>query len=420
MKLEKGLSENTVEAYMADLQKLLDFLSAGNIRVREVKEDDLHSFLAGLADIGIHPRSMARILSGIRSFYRFLCIEKEIKQDPTELLEAPKIGRRLPEILTVEEIDRMIGIIDLSQPEGHRNRAMLELLYSCGLRVSELCALRLSDLFLEEGFIRVTGKGSKERLVPISRRAVDELHDWFYDRNAIRVKPGAEDFVFLSVRRGTSLSRITVFYWVKEIAAEAGIVKSILGLGLSPFSMHLALSLVVVLNADAQLVSPSVRAEEHLFATLLQVAGRAGRDKLAGRVMIQTRFPTHPIYADVRAQDYEHFAARLLSDRREAYAPPYSFQALLTAQSDALERTLGFLRLAKKCAEELDSPDIAVYDPVPMVVMRLKDAERGQLLIESLKRPARQAFLHQFAEALKAIKEFPDVSWSIEVDPQDV
>lgn len=179
-------------------------------------------------------------------------------------------------------------------------------------------------------------------------------------------------------------------------------------------------SLVVVLNADAQLVSPSVRAEEHLFATLLQVAGRAGRDKLAGRVMIQTRFPTHPIYADVRAQDYEHFAARLLSDRREAYAPPYSFQALLTAQSDALERTLGFLRLAKKCAEELDSPDIAVYDPVPMVVMRLKDAERGQLLIESLKRPARQAFLHQFAEALKAIKEFPDVSWSIEVDPQDV
>lgn len=227
LKLEKGLSENTVEAYMADLQKLLDFLSAGNIRVREVKEDDLHSFLAGLSDIGIHPRSMARILSGIRSFYRFLCIEKEIKQDPTELLEAPKIGRRLPEILTVEEIDRMIGIIDLSQPEGHRNRAMLELLYSCGLRVSELCALRLSDLFLEEGFIRVTGKGSKERLVPISRRAVDELHDWFYDRNAIRVKPGAEDFVFLSVRRGTSLSRITVFYWVKEIAAEAGIVKSI-------------------------------------------------------------------------------------------------------------------------------------------------------------------------------------------------
>ena len=179
-------------------------------------------------------------------------------------------------------------------------------------------------------------------------------------------------------------------------------------------------SRVVVLNADAQLVSPSVRAEEHLFATLLQVAGRAGRDKLAGRVMIQTRFPTHPIYADVRAQDYEHFAARLLSDRREAYAPPYSFQALLTAQSDALERTLGFLRLAKKCAEELDSPDIAVCDPVPLVVVRLKDAERGQLLIESLKRPARQAFLHQFAEALKAIKEFPDVSWSIEVDPQDV
>lgn len=179
-------------------------------------------------------------------------------------------------------------------------------------------------------------------------------------------------------------------------------------------------SLVVVLNADAQLVSPSVRAEEHLFATLLQVAGRAGRDKLTGRVMIQTRFPTHPIYADVRAQNYEQFAERLLADRREAYAPPYSFQALLTAQSGSLDRTLGFLRMAKQCAEALAVPDVAVYDPVPMMIMRLKDAERGQLLIESLKRPSRQAFLKAFNEALKTLREFPDVSWAIEVDPQDV
>ena len=227
LRLEKGLSENTVEAYMMDLQKLMDFLSADGIGLREVREDDLHHFLAGLADIGIHPRSMARILSGIRSFFRFLCLEKEIRQDPTELLESPNIGRHLPDILTVEEIDRMIGTIDLSMPEGQRDRAMLEMLYSCGLRVSELCALRLSNLFLDEGFIRVTGKGSKERLVPISRRAIAELHDWFYDRNAIRIKSGAEDFVFLSIRRGTPLSRITVFYWVKEIAAEAGITKSI-------------------------------------------------------------------------------------------------------------------------------------------------------------------------------------------------
>ena len=191
LKLEKGLSENTVEAYMADLQKLLDFLSAGGIGFREVREDDLHAFMAGLSDIGIHPRSMARILSGIRSFYRFLCLEKEISQDPTELLESPKLGRHLPDVLTLQEIDSMIAAIDLSRPEGHRNRAMLEMLYSCGLRVSELCALRLSDLFLEEGFIRVWGKGGKERLVPISRRAVDELHDWFRWRNEIRMKPGA-------------------------------------------------------------------------------------------------------------------------------------------------------------------------------------------------------------------------------------
>ncbi len=227
LKLEKGLSENTVEAYMADLQKLLDFLSAGGIGFREVREDDLHAFMAGLSDIGIHPRSMARILSGIRSFYRFLCLEKEISQDPTELLESPKLGRHLPDVLTLQEIDSMIAAIDLSRPEGHRNRAMLEMLYSCGLRVSELCALRLSDLFLEEGFIRVWGKGGKERLVPISRRAVDELHYWFRWRNEIRMKPGAEDVVFLSVRRGAPLSRITVFYWVKEIAASAGIRKNI-------------------------------------------------------------------------------------------------------------------------------------------------------------------------------------------------
>ena len=227
LKLEKGLSENTVEAYMADLQKLLDFLSAGGIGFREVREDDLHAFMAGLSDIGIHPRSMARILSGIRSFYRFLCLEKEISQDPTELLESPKLGRHLPDVLTLQEIDSMIAASDLSRPEGHRNRAMLEMLYSCGLRVSELCALRLSDLFLEEGFIRVWGKGGKERLVPISRRAVDELHDWFRWRNEIRMKPGAEDVVFLSVRRGAPLSRITVFYWVKEIAASAGIRKNI-------------------------------------------------------------------------------------------------------------------------------------------------------------------------------------------------
>ena len=179
--------------------------------------------------------------------------------------------------------------------------------------------------------------------------------------------------------------------------------------------------LVVVLNADAQLLSPSVRAEEHLFATLLQVSGRAGRDKVAGRVMIQTRFPSHPIYADMQAQNYEGFAARLLRDRKEAFAPPYSYQALLTAQSSSLERTLGFLRRAKQAALALNIEGVVVYDPVPMTLMRLKDAERGQLLIESLRRPQRQKFLKALDEVLRAgFDGYSSVGWAIEVDPTDV
>ena len=227
LKLERGLSGNTLEAYTEDLRKFLDFLSSGGMDFRTVTEDGLHQFMAVLADVGIQPRSMARILSGVRSFYRFLCLEKEIRQDPTELLETPRIGRRLPEILTVEEIDTLIGSIDLEWPEGRRNRAIMEMLYSCGLRVSELCALKLSDLFLDEGFIKVEGKGGKERLVPISGRAVQELEAWFEDRKDIRAKPGCEDYLFLSLRRGRPLSRITVFYWVKEQAAAAGIRKNI-------------------------------------------------------------------------------------------------------------------------------------------------------------------------------------------------
>lgn len=227
LKLERGLSENTLEAYTEDLRKYLDFLSADGKDFRAVGESDLQQFMAMLTDVGIQPRSVARIMSGVRSFYRFLFVEKEIVQDPTELLESPKIGRRLPEVLTVGEIDAMIAAIDLSTAEGHRNRAILEMLYSCGLRVSELCGLKLSNLFLEEGFIKVEGKGGKERLVPISKRAVKELELWFVDRNQISIKPGSEDYLFLSLRRGTPLSRITVFYWVKELAAAAGITKNI-------------------------------------------------------------------------------------------------------------------------------------------------------------------------------------------------
>lgn len=227
LKLERNLSENTSEAYLEDLRKLLDFIADDRLDFRTLTEEDLHRFMAGLADVGIHPRSMARILSGIRSFYRFLFIEKEITSDPTELLESPKIGRHLPEVLSIEEIDAMIEAVDMTMVEGCRNRAILEMLYSCGLRVSELCSLKLSDLYLEEGFIKVAGKGDKERLVPISQRAVDELWAWFDRRCQIRIKPGYEDYVFVSYRRGKALSRITVFYWVKEVALAAGVLKKI-------------------------------------------------------------------------------------------------------------------------------------------------------------------------------------------------
>lgn len=227
LRLEKSLSGNTLDAYTEDLDKLLRFLDFDRLDFRSLSIDDLHRFFAGLADVGIHPRSQARILSGIRSFYHFLYMEKEIANDPTELLESPKLGRHLPEILTTAEIDAMIAAIDLSMREGRRNRAIIEMLYSCGLRVSELCNLRMSDLFLDERFIRVMGKGSKERLVPLSEQAVKELGYWFLDRNLIRIKPGNEDYVFLSPRRGNPLSRITVFYWVKELAKTAGVNKNI-------------------------------------------------------------------------------------------------------------------------------------------------------------------------------------------------
>lgn len=227
LKLEKSLSSNTLSAYSDDLMKLLSFLNENHTDYRSVTVDLLDSFLATLSDIGIHPRSQARILSGIRSFYHFLFMEKEIDHDPTELIETPKIGRHLPQILSTEEIDRLITCIDLSTPEGQRNRTILEILYSCGLRVSELCDLKMSGLYLNEGFIRVLGKGNKERLVPISAKAINELHLWFYDRNLISIKPSYEDYVFLSLRRGTPLSRIMIFHIVKELAVKAGITKSI-------------------------------------------------------------------------------------------------------------------------------------------------------------------------------------------------
>lgn len=226
LKLEKGLSDNTVNAYQTDLEKLLHFTKSEGIDILTITLDDLQRFSAGLHDIGIHPRSQVRILSGIKSFFHFLVLADYLEGDPSELLEGPKIGFKLPEVLTVEEIDSIISTVDMSKSEGQRNRAILETLYSCGLRVSELCALKLSDLYFEEGFIKVTGKGNKQRLVPISPRAIKEIRYWLLDRNHWRIKPGYEDHVFLA-RWGKGISRIMVFHLIKELAERAGITKNI-------------------------------------------------------------------------------------------------------------------------------------------------------------------------------------------------
>ena len=189
--------------------------------------DELRGFVASLSDVGIHARSQARILSSLRSFYGFLKLDGFISEDPTELLKSPKIGVHLPDVLTVQEIDDIINAIDLSKKEGQRNRAMIEVLYSCGLRVSELCSLRMSDLYLAEQFIRVTGKGDKQRLVPISGRAIAELEAYFCDRNRIEIKPGYEDFVFISERLKKPLSRIMVFHFIKQLVVVAGVKKCV-------------------------------------------------------------------------------------------------------------------------------------------------------------------------------------------------
>lgn len=226
LRLEKNLSPNTYDAYLTDLEKLLHYLDTANIDPLDVTLENLQHFMAGLHDIGIHPRSQARILSGVKSFFKFLVIADYRKDDPAELLEGPKIGFHLPEVLTVEEIDKIIATVDMSKNEGQRNRAILETLYSCGLRVSELCNLKLSDLYLDEGFIKVEGKGSKQRLVPISQRAISEINGWLKNRISGKIKQGYEDYVFLA-RWGKNISRIMVFHLIKELAEKAGIKKTI-------------------------------------------------------------------------------------------------------------------------------------------------------------------------------------------------
>jgi len=224
--LEKGVTANTIHAYMTDLQKLVIFTEARQLNPSTILQTDLEEFLAELHDNNISPRSTARIISGVKSFFRFLLLDHYREDDPSELLEAPKIGLKLPVVLSVEEIDSLLGVIDLSTAGGTRNYAIIETLYSCGLRISELTNLRFSDLYLDEGFIRVEGKGSKQRLVPISETAIQKIRNWLPYRNQITIKKGSEDIVFVS-SRGKAISRVTVFYYIKMYAEAVGLQKNI-------------------------------------------------------------------------------------------------------------------------------------------------------------------------------------------------
>jgi integrase/recombinase XerD len=227
LKIEKGLAENSILAYQNDVDKLKEFAAASSKLPDQLSYDDLKQFLSTLFDLGLSARSQARIISGIKQFYGFLILENLTKVDPSELLEQPKLGRKLPEVLTIEEIDDLLNAIDLSKNEGHRNRAMLETLYSCGLRVSELVGLRFSDLFFEEGFIRVIGKGNKERLVPVSPQVQKEIDIYQqHIRNHLNIQKGSENIVFLN-RRGAQLTRVMVFTIIKNLAESIGLKKNI-------------------------------------------------------------------------------------------------------------------------------------------------------------------------------------------------
>lgn len=227
MMLECGLSVNTISGYEDDVNKLISFLCDEQIMLRDVTLETLQSFVCQLHDLGISPRSQARIISGIKSFFKYLRLEDYIGNNPTYLLESPQIGRHLPEILSIEEIDEMIACIDLTKPDGQRNRAIIETLYGCGLRVSELINLEINKLFFDEGYIVIKGKGSKERMVPISEVAVDEIKRYMTEyRCLLDIKPGEENILFLSYQ-GRRLSRIMIFYIIKKLASLSGIKREI-------------------------------------------------------------------------------------------------------------------------------------------------------------------------------------------------
>lgn len=229
LKLEKGLSPHSIEAYENDLKKLISYLEMLELErsPEEVDSKLLQQFIQWIGETGLNARTQSRIISGIKAFYKYLLLEERIKSDPSALLEAPRIGRKLPEVLSVEEIDKLFSFIDLSKAEGPRNKAMLEVLYSCGLRVSELVNLKLTNLFREDGFLRVIGKGDKERLIPISDRALKEIDNYLPDRHSLaNIDKDSQDILFLN-RRGRQLTRVMVFTIIKNLKQKAGIEKNI-------------------------------------------------------------------------------------------------------------------------------------------------------------------------------------------------
>lgn len=226
IRLERSLSDNTRMAYLEDLAKLMDYMNGTGVKIEDIQREHIENFLIDLSDLGITPRSRARIISGIKAFYQFLLMTDKREDDPTALIEMPQIGKHLPEVLSIEEIDAMEAQIDLSQPQGHRNKAIIEVLYSCGLRVTEMLNLKISNIYFNEQFITVIGKGNKQRLVPISDSAIKYINFWLEDREELNIKKGCEDFLFLN-RRGGQLSRIMVFNIIKDLAAKAEIQKTI-------------------------------------------------------------------------------------------------------------------------------------------------------------------------------------------------
>ena len=228
LKIEKGLSNNSILAYKNDTNKLKNYCEDNNLSVKEVQYEHLKNFVTELYDLGLSARSQARIISGIKQFYAYLLLENLVSSDPSELLEQPKIGRKLPEVMSIEEIDQLIRANNLESPEGYRNRAILEVLYSCGLRVSELVELKFSDLFYDEGFVRVIGKGNKERLVPLSKSVEREIQKYIEKtRSTLKIKAGNENFIFLN-RRGSKLTRVMIFLIIKDLARKIDLKKKYL------------------------------------------------------------------------------------------------------------------------------------------------------------------------------------------------